>query len=44
MLIEESVPHSNPQNPPGPVARFQSIPSTTVPNSGAMKKLNSACT
>jgi hypothetical protein len=42
MPIEEAVPQSNPQNPAGPVARFQSIPRTTVPNKGAMKKLNSA--
>ena len=44
MLTEDAVPASNPQNPPAPVARFHSMPSTTVPNSGAMKKLNKAWT
>ena len=44
MAIEETVPASKPQNPPAAVARFHSIPSSTVPKSGAIKKLNSACT
>ena len=44
MPIEETVPASRPQKPPAGVARFHSMPSSTVPNSGAMKKLNSACT
>ncbi len=44
MPIEESVPDSRPQKPPAGVARFQSMPRSTVPNSGAMKKLNSAWT
>ena len=44
MPIEDSVPASNPQKPPACVARFHNMPSITVPNSGAMKKLNSACT
>src|ERR1022692_712111 len=44
IAIEEAVPEARPQNPPAFVARFHSMPSSTVPNSGAMKKLNSACT
>ena len=44
MPMEDAVPASRPQNPPAGVARFHSMPSSTVPNSGAMKKLNSACT
>jgi hypothetical protein len=44
MAIEETVPASRPQNPPAGVARFQSMPSKTVPKSGAMKKLKRACT
>ncbi len=40
MPIELSVPASKPQKPPAGVARFQSMPRITVPNSGAMKKLN----
>ena len=44
MPIDDSVPRNNPQNAAGPVARFHSIPRITVPNNGAMKKLNSACT
>ena len=44
MPMELSVPASKPQKPPAGVARFHSIPRITVPNSGAMKKLNSACT
>ena len=44
MAMEETVPASRPQKPPAGVARFHSMPSSTVPNSGAMKKLNSAWT
>src|SRR5581483_11636031 len=44
MPTEETVPASKPQKPPAGVARFQSIPSSTVPNSGAIKKLNNALT
>ena len=44
MPIDETVPASSPQKPPAGVARFHNMPSSTVPNSGAMKKLNSACT
>ena len=42
--IDEVVPSNSPQNPPAGVARFHNIPRSTVPNSGAMKKLKSACT
>ena len=42
--MDDTVPASRPQKPPAGVARFHSMPSSTVPNSGAMKKLNSACT
>ena len=44
MPIEDEVPANRPQNPPFGVARFHIMPSRTVANSGAMKKLNSACT
>ena len=44
IALDDSVPASNPQNPPAGVARFHNMPSSTVPNSGAMKKLNRACT
>ncbi len=40
----ETVPAARPQKPPAGEARFQNMPSRTVPKSGAMKKLNSACT
>src|SRR4029077_1526761 len=39
-----TVPDSNPQKPPAAVVRFHNIPRITVPNSGAMKMLKSACT
>ena len=42
--MEVTVPDSSPQNPPAFVARFHSMPRITVPNSGAIKKLKSACT
>src|ERR1700677_2742040 len=42
--IDETVPASNPRNPPQCEARFHSMPKITVPNNGAMKNLNSACT
>ena len=42
--MEESVPTSRPANPPAAVVRFHSMPRITVPNRGAMKKLNRACT
>ena len=32
------------KNPPAGEVRFHNIPKMTVPNSGAMKKLMSACT
>ena len=44
MAMEETVPASRPQKPPARVARFHNMPRMTVPSSGAMKKLNSACT
>ena len=43
-LMDDPVPDRRPQKPPAWVARFQSIPSSTVPNNGAMKKLNRAWT
>ena len=42
LRIEDAVPASSPRKPPQCVARFHSIPRTTVPNSGAIKKLNNA--
>ena len=44
MPMEEAVPAARPQNPPAGEARFHNMPSSTVPKSGAMKKLKSACT
>ncbi len=44
MPMEDAVPASRPQKPPCLVARFHSMPRMTVPKSGAMKKVNSACT
>ena len=44
MVMDETVPASNPQNPPAGVSRLKSMPRRTVPNNGAMKKLKSAWT
>ena len=44
MASELPVPTNRPQNPPAGVARFQSIPRMTVPNNGAIKVANNACT
>src|SRR5205823_10713956 len=43
-VMEVATPASSPQNPPMRLTPFESMPSTTVPNNGAMKKPNSACT
>src|SRR6185312_7427110 len=42
MPTDANVPESNPQNPPAAVVLFHNMPRITVPNNGAMKKLNSA--
>src|SRR6185437_16231825 len=39
---DANVPESNPQKPPAAVVLFHNIPRITVPNNGAMKKLNNA--
>src|ERR1035441_3075350 len=44
MPMDDAVPVARPQKPPAGEARFHNMPSSTVPNSGAMKKLNRACT
>ena len=44
IAMEDNVPTSSPQNPPAGVARFHNMPRSTVPNSGAIKKLKSAWT
>src|SRR6185312_4645929 len=44
MPTEATVPASNPQKPPCEVVLFHNIPKITVPNNGAMKKLNNAWT
>ena len=42
--MEETLPASSPQKPPAGVTRFHIMPSSTVPKSGATKKLKSAWT
>src|SRR5665213_3863 len=42
MPTEANVPESNPQKPPAAVVLFHNMPRITVPNNGAMKKLNKA--
>src|ERR1017187_4669952 len=44
MPMDAAVPDARPQKPPAGEARFHNMPSSTVPKSGAMKKLNRACT
>src|ERR1035437_440077 len=44
MPMDDAVPAARPQKPPAGEARFHNMPSSTVPKSGAMKKLNRACT
>jgi len=44
MPMDAAVPEARPQKPPAGEARFHNMPSNTVPKSGAMKKLNRACT
>ena len=44
MPIDDDDAEQQAQKPAGSVARFQNMPKSTVPNSGATKKLKSACT
>src|ERR1035437_81665 len=40
MPMEDAVPAARPQKPPAGEARFHNMPSSTVPKSGAIKKLD----